>query len=96
MLKVANFNVHLIKMPGGKYNETSSNIVDGENDDKGVQANFDIARKISESTNPITNQSGMSGSGLGVGRWSFKTCQGRDNLVKVQPAVGGTQCNVLK
>ena len=45
-------------MPGGKYDETSSNIVDNENDDKGVQANFDIARKVSKSTNPITNKSG--------------------------------------
>ena len=46
-------------MPGGKYNETSSNIVDVENDDKGVQANFDNARKVSNSTNPITNNSGQ-------------------------------------
>ena len=38
----------------------------------------------------------MSGSGPAVGRWSFKTCQGRDNLVKVHPAANWTQCNVWK
>ena len=41
-------------MAGGKSNKTSSNIMNIENDDKGVQANFDDARKISVSTNPIT------------------------------------------
>ena len=60
MHKVANFNVHLIQMAGGKLNETSSNIVI-ENDDEGVKSNFDDARKYhSNSNNPINIKSGTS------------------------------------
>ena len=46
-------------MPGGKYDETSSNTVDIENDDdEGVQTDFEVARKISISKNPINYKSG--------------------------------------
>ena len=49
-------------MAGGESNETSSNKMNIENDEnKGVQANFDNARKVSNSTNPITNKSGGQG-----------------------------------
>ena len=40
-------------MAGGKSDETSSNKINFENDDKGIQSNFDDARNVSNSTNPI-------------------------------------------
>ena len=47
-------------MPGGKYDKTSSNRVDIENDDdEGVQTDFEVARNISISKNPINYKSGF-------------------------------------
>ena len=48
-------------MPGGKYDKTSSNRVDIENDDdEGVQTDFEVARNNSVSNNPINYKSGTS------------------------------------
>ena len=48
-------------MPGGKYDERSSNLVDIENDDnEGVQTDFEVARNNSVSNNPINYKSGKT------------------------------------
>ena len=49
-------------MAGGNSNETSSNNLDIENDDKDMESNFADARKVSKSINPNSKSGTSTGS----------------------------------